>query len=655
MAFNNKLDYIPNQPFSGSSQYMSDLERKKFQTRKWQVLIGTFCLLMVISNIVIWSQAAVYQSQAILHFSYPSQTEQVFADLPQRQITIHTRRLKSSSVLTAVSEALSERQYLNISLQTLVVNLEVEPSLTGRIITLKANGSDPKILKPILETWVEVYLALIDSEKEVSNTEVQESANEQLLLLEQKIVEQKYQVQNFAQSNNITSLERDENRVLNKVKNLSTSLDLAVAEKAEKSALLSSVEVSISNGETLVRPEDKFAIDETRSKLQEITAGLDALSEQYTQAYLERDTVIVARQQEAIKLQAFLDEQIKLSQKAYMQEVQRDVQTASNKVVELQKQLDEQNKLAQTFNQNLEEFKQLDTELKALQAQAQTIKTQQITQQVSKPFDAKISLLEPPFIPDFAISPNYLLNSFISLIGSLIIAILALFLYSFIFKQHVSQGASSNFVVVPGQNVNQDLANLNNQQPVQLNQANPQSLSQLEAPAVRLLTIVESKSLFAVANKQAKVLIGLTMCGVEQQELKVISARDFQKDYSQMTIKGVALRVLAVPSYLSEILNNLCVTSGNEDIWSNLDPDQDFSLLLVNAAHDANLLLPEQIDLNVLRHTYISFLVNQGIKLNDIERVAGFIAPSELARYRHINNQKEAVNIENINTQYPVV
>ncbi|MEP2650957.1 MAG: hypothetical protein ABJH06_03100, partial [Paraglaciecola sp.] len=550
MAFKNKLDYIPNQPFSGNSQHMSDTEHKKFQTRKWQVLIGTFCMLMVISNLIIWSQVAIYQSQAILHFSYPSQTEQVFTELPQRQIAIHARRLKSSHVLTAVSESLSQKQYLNISLQTLVDDLEVEPSLTSRIITLKANGSDPKHLKPMLDIWVEVYLTLIDSEKEVNNSEEQKTANEQLLLLEQKINEQRSQVQNFAQRNNITSLERDENRVLNQVKNLSASIDLAIAQQAEKSALLSSVNMSIGHGETVIRPADEPAIDGTRSRLQEITAGLDALSQQYTQAYLERDTVIVARQQEVIKLQALLDEQIKLSQEAYIQEAQRDMQTAKNKVVDLQKQLNEQNELAQIFNQNLDEFKQLNTELKALQEQAQTIKTQQITQQVSKPFEAKISLLASPFTPDFAISPNYLLNSFISLIASLFFAILALFLYSFIFKQHVSQGSSSNFVVVPGQNVNQDLANLNNQQPIQLNQVNPQSLSQLEVPAVRLLTIDESKSLFAVANKQAKVLIGLTMSGVEQQELKVISARDFQKDYSQMTIKGVASRVLALPSYL---------------------------------------------------------------------------------------------------------
>lgn len=655
MAFNNKLDYIPNQPFSGNSQPMLDLEHKKFQTRKWQVLIATFCLLMVITNIIIWSQPAIYQSQAILHFSYASQTEQEYAELPQRQITLHARRLKSSSVLSAVSAELSQKQYLNISLHSLFDNLEVEPSLTGRIITLKANGSDPKLLKPILDTWVKVYLSLIDSEKEQSNSEEQETASEQLSLLEQKIVEQKVQVQSFAQNNNITSLERDENRVLNKVKNLSTSLDLAVAEQAEKSALLSSIEMSIKKGETLVRPEDKSEIDGTRAKLQEIKAGLDALSQQYTQAYLERDTVIVARQQEAIKLQTILDEQIKLSQETYIQEARRDVQTANNKVIELQNQLDKQNKLAQTFNQNLEEFKQLDTELKALQAQVQIIKTQQVAQQVSKPFEAKISLLEPPFVPDFAISPNYLLHSFISAIGSLVIAILALFLFSFIFKQNIPQGTSSNYVVIPGQNVNQDLTNLSNQQPMQLNQASPQLLSQLEAPAVRLLTSDECKSLFAVANKQAKLLIGLTMCGVEPQELKVISATDFQKDYSQIAIKGVASRVLSVPAYLAEILNDLCVMSGNEDIWSNLDPDRDFSLLLVNAAHDANLQLPEQIDLNVLRHTYITFLVVQGIKLNDIENLAGFIAPSELARYRHINNQKEAVNIENINTQYPIV
>ena len=658
MSFNNKVDYIPNQPFSVLPQDTSDTEHKQFQKHRWQVLVGVFLALMIVANAIIWTQPATYQSQAILHFSYASQTEKEFSALAQQQITLHTQRLISNNVLTSVSEELIQNHGLTIDPQSLFDSVEAESSLTGRIITLKASGPEPDVLKPILEAWVNIYLGQLDSERQVNNTEDQEAAENQLRLLEEKIIEQKQQVEAFAQTNNITSLERDENRVLNKVKNVSASLDSAIAEQAEKKALLESVTESINKGESLIRPDDKAAINRTREKLRELSAGLKALSEKYTQAYLERDPVIVARQQNMIKLEALLEEQIQESQVNYLQEVQRDLQTAKNKVQALQEQLNEQSSLAQTFSQNLEEFKQLNTELKALQNQAQTIKTQQVAQEVSKPFEAKISLLESPFTPDFAIGPNYQLNSLIALIGSAVIAILALLLFSFIVKQKPPQSVSSNYVVIPGQNVNQDYANLAHQQQDQLSHAKPQSLSQLTSPPAqqRLLNDNECQALFAVANSQGKALIGLVLCGVALDELSTVKKDNFHDEYSNIELTGVAARLLPLPSYLVDVCRELSEKVTNEQvIWANLDPEQDFAQILVNAGHDAKLSFPEQVSLHTLRHTYLTYLVNQGVKLNDIEHIAGYTSPSDLAQYRHVNSHAELSDLKDINTQYPLV
>ena len=100
MSFSNKVDYMPNQPFSNTGIDPEYVQHKKFQKRKWQVLIGTFLLILIAANAVIWSQEKIYQSQAIIHFSYTSQTEQEFAELAQRQITLHQQRLKSNGVLS---------------------------------------------------------------------------------------------------------------------------------------------------------------------------------------------------------------------------------------------------------------------------------------------------------------------------------------------------------------------------------------------------------------------------------------------------------------------------------------------------------------------------------------------------------------------------
>jgi hypothetical protein len=47
MSFDNKVDYIPNQPFYGVGIDIFGTEHKLFQKRKWQVLIGTFLFVLM--------------------------------------------------------------------------------------------------------------------------------------------------------------------------------------------------------------------------------------------------------------------------------------------------------------------------------------------------------------------------------------------------------------------------------------------------------------------------------------------------------------------------------------------------------------------------------------------------------------------------------
>ena len=651
---------MPNQPFSSTSIDPADLQHKNFQKRKWQVLIGTFLLILITANAVIWSQAPRYQSQAIVHFSYATQTEQEFGELALRQITLHQQRLKSNSVLSLVADELEQSQMLIINVQTLFDTLTTEASLTGRIITLKAIGSEPQTLKPILDVWIKVYLEVVESETQVNNSDELLAADQQLQLLELKITDQQQRLQSFAGENNITSLERDENRALSQTKNLGLNLDQALADQAHAQALLDSLVEAINGGQAIIRPADKAQIDATKLSLQEINANLSALSDKYTEAYLERDPAIVAQQQKARQLKLLLEEQIQTSQADYLLDVKRGLSAAIGKVDQMNSQLVEQNKLAQVFSQNLEQYKRLDDELKALQTQAQTLKNLQVVQEVSKPFDAKISLLEPAFIPDFAIGPNYQFNSLISLIVAVIVAILTLLLFSFIFKQKATT-TSSNFVVIPGQAGSSDYASLAYAQHGQFAvpdprlSSEPAKLSPLPQ-ALRLLSLDECQLLFSVANKQGKALVGLILSGVNIDELLVIEKTNFSQNYSILQIDNQFSRSVNIQKELAEALqvvfNNL---SGERTIWSNIKSHEDIVQFLVNIGHDAQISFSEQLSLDVLRHTYLTYLASQGAKLNDIEQVAGYTSPSTLALYRNINQQGKLLDIEQIQTHYPFV
>jgi hypothetical protein len=621
-------------------------------------LITTFLLILITANAVIWIQSPIYQSQATLHFSYTSQTKQEFAELAQRQITLHQQRMKSNNVLSFVAKELEQSQMLIIKVQTLFDALVVEASLTGRIITLKANGSDPQILKPIIDAWIKVYLQLVASETQINNTDDLLVVDQQLEFLELKITEQAQLLQSFASHNNITSLERDENRVLSQAKNLGANLDQALAEQAQTQALLDSLVESINNGESIVRPMDNAQIDAIKLSLQEVNANLSALSEKYTQAYLERDQAILAQQQKSLQLQALLEEQIKMSQVDYLLDVKRKLSAARGKVEKMNTQLVEQNKLTQVFSQNLEQYKRLDDALKALQNQAQTLKNQQIAQEVSKPFDAKISLLEPAFIPDFAIGPNYSLNSLISLIAAVIVAVLALLLFSFIFKQN-GAASSNHFVLMPGQARANDYSIMGSAQNGQLAAPDPRLSSALVTSAsqsLRLLNIDESQKLFSVANDQGKALIGLILSGVSVDELSLIKKGDCSQDYLMLQINNQFSRIISIQKNLAEVLQALCNNLTNEQtVWSNIKSQEDFVQLLVNIGHDAQITFPDQLSLNVLRHTYLTYLASQGARLNDIEQVAGYTSPSDLALYRNVNQQGKLLDLEQVQTEYPFV
>ena len=660
MSFNNKVDYMPNQPFANVGIDPSEDQHKSFQKRKWQILIATFLLILIIANSVIWSRAPIYQSQAILHFSYTSQNEIQLTELAQRQITLHQQRLKSNSVLSLVSDELAQNQMLMINVQTLFDALTAEASLTGRIITLKANGTEPQILKPMLDAWVKVYLQLVDSEMQENNREELLVADERLQLLELKISEQQQHLQFFASENNITSLQRDENRALSQTKNLGNNLYKALADESHAQALLNSLLEATNNGQIIIRPDDKATIDATKQSLREINASLSALSEKYTQAYLERDPTIVAKQKKVQQLQIQLEEQIQTSQTDYLLDVQRDLSAAKGKVQQMNTQLVEQNKLAQVFSQNLEQFKRLDDELKALQFQAQTLKNQQVAQEVSKPFDAKVSLLEPAFIPDFAVGPNYQFNSLMSVIAAVIVAILALLLFSFIFKQKAS-GTSSHFVVIPGQAGTNDYSNLGYAQNGQLAtpdprlSAEPAKLTSVPQ-TLRLLSFEECQLLYSVANKQGKALIGLTLSGVNIDELLLVGKANFGQNYLLLQIDNSFSRAIKIQENLADVVQAICHNlAAEQTIWSNINNQQDLVQLLVNIGHDAQLAFPEQLSLDVLRHTYLTYLASQGARLNDIEQVAGYTSPSDLALYRNVNQQGKLLDLDQINIQYPFV
>lgn len=655
MSFNNTVDYIPNQPFSHATNDSSAQDLKKLQSQKWRVLFGTFLLVAVVANIWNWTRPAVFESQAILHFAYPSQTELEFSELAGRKVVTHQQRLMSNTVLQATFAELTYKEGAPLEIENNEGLLSANAS--GRLITLTAKYYEPEILEPTLSAWISTYLKLVESEKLENNSEALTESNTQLQAIELKIEQKRQELRLFGEQNDITSLERDENRVLNKIKALSANLDTAIAEQTTAQALLNSLNESVKKSQPIIRDVDQGQISQTRQQLQLLKSELSALEEKYTQTYLARDPTVVKKQQTLKVLEKSLAEQLAVSQEYYLQDAARDLTAAKDKAKQTQVQFVEQNKKAQIFNQKLQAYKVLSDDLAAIQEQAQTIRNQQVKQEVSQPFDAKISILESPFTPNFPSGPDYWLMTLISLLIATGASVFALLLFGYIVKQKQPVQGATNYVVMPGQTVGTNFNHLAHQQNAQLAMQSPQMRLAADNPVSPLinLSIEQTQALFGVSNPQGKVLIGLVYSGVAFSELMLLSKSDFNQDFTQLSLPGGSARTLELSHYLSAELMKFCANKEQaESIWSHIESENDFNQIVVNAGHDAEFSFPEQLNLSVLRHSYITYLVNQGVRLNDIEQIVGRVSPSDFAQYRHVKRQGSSQNLVDIDVHYPL-
>jgi succinoglycan biosynthesis transport protein ExoP len=655
MFVKQNVDYLPNGHFENMPTSDRVAQLKKLQRQKWQVLTGTFLFIFILANIFIWSRPSLYQSQAIMQFMAANPLDDKNPEFLQQYLEVNQQRLTSEGFLSALSENLHANYQIDHSYLDLINMLSVTASESGNVVIIEAQGQNKEQLKPIVDSLVNSYIKNIMSENQTTNSDEVSIFKERLLNLESKIAEQRTTVENYAADNQIISLVRDENQILSKIKGLSTNFDIAEAEKNQAIANLESLNRAFQSSEVIINPEDKTSINEARSTLQLLSEELKALNDQYTPEYLARDPLIMAKQQAKAGLENNIEQQISDSQLAYLQKSQRDLETSNKKVSLINTQLVEQRQLAQTFNQQLEQYKRLSSELEDLQLQKQTLKAQLVELELTKPFEVKISVLEPASRADFPIGPNYWRDTFFALLLSSGLALLALFIFAYIVRPTTEKNDSPNIVVVPQYNSADPHFLTEQRYKLEQQKAAEPILGLANSVSLRILTINECQALYTAANNQGKILMGLLFCGVSIDEIENIKNSDFATSFTQLHMGGQFNRQLNIPQEFAKLLATQCKShqDHNTSLWSGTMKESDLNELIINSAYDAELELPDLISLGVVRHTYIGYLVDQGVRLNELELCCGYIAPATLSHFRQAKKLAKTTPLEQVQTSYP--
>jgi succinoglycan biosynthesis transport protein ExoP len=651
VSFDRSVDLIFPVYKARNTEFDANIQNEMLQAKKWQVLIGTFVFVLLLSLILVWTRDDIFESQATIQLS----TTQIPSEQSSTTLMIDSlqsqQRLTSHSILTKVNHSILVNYGIKSNVQLLSEMLSAELQ-NGQIINLKATGSNREQLQPILSTWIEEYLHAFSAENNNNNADSILRISTMLSTLEEKISQQKIVLIAYSQNNNIVSLERDENRILNKVNSLGGLLHTAEQDYLNQQEIVNRINYAEKEDRLIIHPKDEVTIGTIKQNIAEIENQLSDFSEKYTQQYMEKDPRIISMQKTLLNLQNQLEEQGLLSQTMYVKEANNNLLVAKSKVSLLTEQLNTLSVKAQFFNRSLKEYTRLNDSLNQLVTQAQNLKNSLLVQEMQQVDKSKFKVLEYPFVPSYPIAPNNQRDSLISVLVAVVISLLALFLFSYIVRQKQASTVFSNYTVVP--NDMSDKRQLLHQQEAQTSENQALFEQKPATESFRLLSAGECHKLVSFASKQGKLVVFLVLSGVNIKELLAIKLQDVDLEKNTLEVNGAFARNIALPSEVSVLVTEVMQYKNTQD---NIF-DEDYSLeelahLIINSAHDAELTEPEEINLENLRHTYLMFLLEQRVKLNSMEKIAGYINPAQLALYRTSRNSTPLQHAK-VNTIYPM-
>jgi integrase len=264
----------------------------------------------------------------------------------------------------------------------------------------------------------------------------------------------------------------------------------------------------------------------------------------------------------------------------------------------------------------------------------------------------QVMVVEWAFMPTKPIWPHYMRDAGFVVAGSLLIALLMVWLVDYLTPKREAQHPPSpiDITIYPGEGA---AAAIGQSTPDTMLESN--SSPALESPPARELTEQEISSLYNAADSTTKQLIFLLLNGVSAKELLLIEREHIDLDNGKITVPGHSQRDLQFPAAISELFSKdgepvFGWKESNEIILDREELDARLQL----AALDGKLPGSEQIIAQDLRHTYISYLVRQGVRLSELEQIVGKMPSKVLLSYRQFLPAESDKPLKEICTIYPL-
>lgn len=635
-------------------------ERPWYRSRRFSIFGLVFLISAAISLAYVYSRPAIYGSGATLLTSAMTAIDRESSEADIQHVAIQ-RQIFLRNELAAETVSRLKASSAGKSLQRLTASdiqnlLNVEPITETNLVEIKAEGPDAKFLPLLINTWIDVYLDARTEEVKRLTTDTEHIVEDEVKRLADKVSSTRLELEAFRKTHDISSTEREENEASARLKGLNDSLNKASEEEVKARAHLNSIQTAIARGKAVVPDDEKGSLVDLESRLQDLREKLAELDKKFTREYLNLQPDLRSIPEQIKELEIAVNNKRKYGASVALTDAEMVYSAAQQAVREIRAQLSEHKRQASAFTSKFAEHDALKTDLEGLETlyrDAQERLVQVRTGRKDK--YPQVTVISRAFEPAEPLRPNYSRDASIAIVASLLLGLFSVWVFEYLATQKKEQQPLVAIFGVQGHSA--PAAPLIEHPHTALgttaSQLGQKTNNVLTGPASRELSSHQLRILLKAANLKGKQLIGLLLSGLTIDEAASLTADQIDLDAATVNIAGRSPRTIP----LSDSVKSSLLRSGGHPIWNPDDPGTriDLSAALVCAAVDSGLPDPQQITAETIRHSYIAYLVRQGLRLADLEQVTGYLEPSVLSSYSTYSPPQQGRDVYEIELLHPAL
>ena len=620
-----------------------------FQSSRFVIFITTLLVSVSLSLTYVYSRPAIYLSYATLLTVAKTEIDQRSKEADIQHVVIQKKILLGQELITETARRLELLDEISsvLTISDIRQLLNVKPIVETNLVEMTAESADPNILPLLINTWIDVYLDARAETVKQSTGSTKFSLQEELSNLSAKIKSKRIELNQFRQNNNITSTGREENIALARLKGLNDSFNKASEEKVIAKARMEAVNKAINQGHAVVPKEDTRTLSLLEQQAQKLREQLEELDQRYTREYMAKISKFKVIPEQLAALEAKIAGMRQSGQSIVATESLQQYAAAAQTVRVIREQLNAHKKQAAEFTARFAEYEALQSDIEGMElllreTQERLIKIE--TKQSER--YPQVDIVERAFLPSDPIRPNYLRDALIAIIGSILFALSSVWFAEFLTrKEDPNTAINLSGIHLYNNRTHQESLNSTPLQPLA-----QQKHHALESQLAREISNQEFNILIHAANDKSKQLITLLLSGLSPEEISLLHKDAMNNDKDTINIKGAFPRSIPINPALKALFSDEKYCMPDLPLTT-----EDITSMLLCSAIDAGLSGPNEIDTEAIRHSYIIYLVQQGMRLSDLELIIGDISPTELSSYSNYSPPSPGRPFKEINLMHPAL